>query len=73
MTRRVPLKLRCAKICAAILAPVLGVLCVPGVSKSINSRSAKPEAAQSVAIDIWQLHLQAEVEGMAILTVKDPV
>jgi len=61
-----------APILAAILVAVV-VLNVPGVRTSVILRAADLEPAQDRAIDIWQLHLQADIEHMPALIVADLV
>jgi hypothetical protein len=65
-----------AKIFTPILAVVVAavaVLAVPGVPKFVNLRATNSETAQVIAIDIWRLHLQVDVDRMPVLTVADPV
>ena len=48
-------------------------LSIAGVYAFANSPAANSEIAQSVTIDLWQLHLQADIEHMPVLTVADPI
>jgi len=52
---------------------VVTVLTGAGVLALANLPVANSGIAQSAVIDIWQLHLQADIGGMPIRSVTDPV
>lgn len=62
---------RQSKMPGIIVFAAAAALSVAAIFTFANSRAETFEAAQPVAIDVWQLQLQAD--RLPVLTVSDPV